>query len=130
MRLLHGSKLQVAIGIYALLYLAAEVLASIPSTRSMIIEPNPNIGLELALTLLAFVLFLVGFAVSWRSELIAGLILVLWYVLMCCMELWSIRYGAGGGMATLLALPGFVFGILLVISWLVSWLKGHRHRLA
>ena len=124
MRRLHISKLQKAVAVYALLYLAFEVLAFIPFTRSMIIEPNPNIGLELAMSLLLFLFFLGGFAISWRSELISGLIIVLWYVLVWCMESWSIHYGAGGGIATLLAVPGLIFGIL----FLASWIGGHRRQ--
>ena len=120
MRLLRASKLQVTTGVYGLLYLAFVGLASIPSTRSLIIEgnwkPPDSVGLELVLTQLLFLLFLAGFTASWWSELTAGTILVFWYVLVCCMDVWSSRHG-GGGMGPLLGLPGLILGIGFMASW-------------
>jgi len=119
------SKLQWVTGVYALLYVAFEVLATIPSTRSLIIEPTrpESMGLELALTQLLCLLFLLGYAASWSNELIAGAVLLLWFALVCWMEAFSIRFGPGEGMTTVLALPGLILGILFLVSWFVSWFK-------
>ena len=118
MRLFRASGLQVATGIYGLLYLAFAVLALIPATRSLIIEPGRgSIVLELLFTQLLFLVFLVGFVASWRSRLLAGMILLLWYILVWCLEWWSARYGAGGDMGPVLALPGLMLGILFIVSW-------------
>ncbi len=119
MRPFRASKPQVATAIYGLLYLVFVLLAWIPSTRSLIIENNrpASMGLELALTQLLFVLFLLGLTASWHSEFIAGMIFFFWYALVWWNEWFSIRYGAGGGMGPALGLPVFVSGILFVVSW-------------
>jgi hypothetical protein len=117
------SKLQWVTGVYGLLYVAFEVLATIPSTRSLIIEPNQSMGLALSLTQLLCLLFLLGYAATWSSELIAGAVIVLWFAFVCWMEVFSIRFGRGNGMATVLCLPGLILGILFLVSWFVSWFK-------
>ena len=125
MKIATPSKLQWVTGVYGLLYVVFEVLAVIPTTRSLIIEPTrpQSIGLELTLTELLCLLFLLGYAASWSSELIAGAILLLWFAFVCWMEAFSIRFGPGSGMTTVLALPGLILGILFLVSWFVSWFK-------
>ena len=125
MKIAAPSKLQWVTGVYGLLYVAFEVLASIPSTRSLIITNNrpESMGLEVALTQLLCPLFLLGYAASWSSELIAGAVLLLWFALVCWAEAFSIHFGAGGGMGPVLGLPGLVFGILFLVSWFVCWFK-------
>ena len=113
---LHVSKLQFATLVYGLLYLIFILLATIPSTRSLIIENKrpDSVVLELVLAQLIFVLFLVGCIASWRSELVTGMIFLLWYEYVCWMDLFSTRYGAGGGMGPALGFPILVIGILFV----------------
>ena len=123
MKMAALSKLQWVTGVYGLLYVAFEVLATIPSTRSLIIEPNQSMGLALSLTQLLCLLFLLGYAASWSSELIAGAVLLLWFAFVCWMEAFSIRFGPGSGMTTVLTLPGLILGILFLVSWFVSWFK-------
>jgi len=125
MKIVAPSKLQWVTGVYGLLYLAFEVLASIPSTRSLVIANKrpESMGLELALTQLLCLLFLLGYAASWSSELIAGAVLLLWFALVCWMEAFSIRFGPGSGLTTILALPGLILGILFLVFWFVSWFK-------
>jgi hypothetical protein len=123
MKMAALSKLQWVTGVYGLLYVAFEVLATIPFTRSLIIEPNQSMGLALSLTQLLCLLFLLGYAASWSSELIAGAVIVLWFAFVCWMEAFSIRFGPGNGMATVLCLPGLILGILFLVSWFVSWFK-------
>ncbi len=120
MKIAAPSKLQWVTGVYGLLYVVFAVLALIPATRGLIISSNradESMGLELALTELLCLLFLLGYAASWLSELLAGALLFLWFALVCWMELFSIRFGAGGGMAPVLALPGLILGILFLVSW-------------
>ena len=119
MKIAAPSKLQWVAGVYGLLYVAFEVLALIPSTKSLIITTNrsESMGLELALTQLLCLLFLLGYATSWLSELIAGALFLLWFALLCWLEAFSIRFGAGGGMGPVLGLPGLILGILFLVSW-------------
>jgi hypothetical protein len=122
--MLHISKLQFATLVYGLLYLIFILLATIPSTRSLIIESKrPDaVVLDLVLAQLTFVLFLVGYAASWRSELITGMIFLLWYAYVCWMDSFSNRYGAAGGMGLAVGLPVLFIGILFVFA--ASRLKG------
>ena len=124
--ILHISKLQFATFVYGLLYLIFILLATIPATRSLIIESKrpDSVVLELVLAQLTFVLFLVGCAASWRSELVTGMIFLLWYAYVCWMDSFSTRYGAGGGMGPALGLPVLVMGILFV--FVPSGFKGSR----
>jgi hypothetical protein len=119
MKIIALSKLQWVTGVYGLLYVVFAVLALIPASRGTIISSNRHgsMGLELALTELLCVLFLLGYGASWLSELLAGALISLWFALVYWMELFSIRFGVGGGVATVLALPGFILGILFLVSW-------------
>jgi hypothetical protein len=130
MRVFQASRLQFATVIYGLLYLVFVLLASLTSTRGLIIENSrpASMGLELALTQLLFILFLLGLIASWHSELIAGMIFFLWYAFVWWADSFSTRYGAGGGMGPALGLPAFILGILFVVSWFKSGSrKGSRH---
>lgn len=85
MRSFRPSGLQSVSLIYGLLYFLFVLLASIPSTRGGIIgglRPE-SVGLELALAQFLFLLFLVGCAATWQSELIAGMIFLLWCAFVC-----------------------------------------------
>lgn len=112
--------------IYGLLYLVFIALATIPSTRPGIIgglRPE-SVGLELAFAQLLFLLFLVGCAAAWQSELITGLIFLLWYAFVWWGESFSRRYGAGGGgMPQVLGFPVFILGILFIGRWFLNWLS-------
>ena len=120
MRSFRPSGLQSASLIYGLLYLVFIVLACIPSTRGGIIgnlRPD-SVGLELALAQLLFLLFVVGCTAAWPSELIAGLIFLLWYALVWWGESFSRHYGAGGGgMPQVLGFPVLILGMLLIVRW-------------
>ena len=123
MKIAAPSKLQWVTGVYGLLYVAFEVLATIPSTRTLFIEPNQSMGLALSLTQLLCLLFLLGYAASWSNELIAGAVIILWFAFVCWMQAFSIHFGPGNGMEAILCTPGLVLGILFLVSWFVSWLK-------
>ncbi len=121
MGLFRASGIQITTGIYGLLYLAFVVLACIPATRDLIIsgdrKPPDSIGLEVVLTVLAFLIFIVGFTVSWWSELIAGIVLLFWFIVLLWMAHWSgVHGGYDGGGA--LGIPGLILGISFMVSWL------------
>ena len=118
MRSIRAPGLQIATGIYALLYLYFVVSACIPSTRDNIISgnrtPPDSIELEVALVLVVFLVFVVGFTFSWWSQRIAGMILMFWFVLVLCNGYWSSVHG-GDGMGALLAFPGLILGICFMV---------------
>ena len=128
---ISSSRLQSATAIYGLLCLAFVLLASIPLTRGLIVwDSRPaSAGLELILTQLLFILFLLGYIASWPSKLVAGMVFVLWYALVWWSDAFSTRYGAGGGMGPDLGLPVFIFGIIFVVFGVQKerlWLEGRE----
>lgn len=121
MKIIALSKLQWVTGVYGLLYVVFAAGTIAGSKR------HGFMGLEVALVGLLCVLFLLGYAASWLSELLAGALLFLWFAFVYWGELFSIRFGVGGGMATVLALPGLILGILFFVSWfwgrVVRWVR-------
>jgi len=98
-------------------------------TRGLIVwDSRPaSAGLELVLTQLLFILFLLGYIASWPSKLVAGMVFVLWYSLVWWADAFSTGYGAGGGMGPALGLPVFIFGIIFVgfgVQKERLWLEG------
>ena len=108
--------------IYGLLYLFFIVVGFIPNPDGSPVggaTPYDPFDLEGIIVKLLFVVFLVGYIVSWRSDGMAGLIFILWYAGMWSLELFyvaRIRPGRGGG-GIAMGLPIFILGILFVASW-------------
>lgn len=61
---------------------------------------------------LLFLVFLVGFAVFWKNELVSGLILIAWYGLQWVLVLWV---WPDGGMTVILGFPIAVFGVIALV---------------
>ncbi len=108
--------------VYSLLYILFMTAGIIPATRSAIFSrPElPSFPLELSLAGLLLALFLVGMVVWAHSELAAGLVFLVWYAQIVWADLFSTRYGMGGGAAPVLGSPGLLLGLLLVAGWLVD----------
>ena len=81
--------------------------------------PFAPFDLEQVLVKLLFVLFLVGYIAAWKNEGIAGLIFVLWWAAMWCLEIFVVMpvkpEAAGGGIE--MGLPLFILGILFLVYW-------------
>jgi len=61
---------------------------------------------------LLFLVFALGFVVLWMNELIAGIILIVWYGIQWCLVLWV---WVDGGMTVILGFPIAVLGVLILI---------------
>lgn len=61
---------------------------------------------------LLFLVFVLGFVVLWKNELIAGIILIVWYGIQWCLVLWV---WVDGGMTVILGFPIAVLGVLSLI---------------
>ncbi len=129
MGLFRASQLQMATFAYGLFYLTLVVLACIPNTRGLIIngdrKPPDSIGLEVFLTVLAFLIFIVGLTVSWWSELIAGTVLLFWFVGLLFMAYWASVHGADG-FGAFLGVPGLMLGIGFMASGFNKRFPRHR----
>lgn len=62
----------------------------------------------LIMLLLALLLFVIGFIISWRSKLFAGIIFILWYVLIIFMTKSSPEFADTG--------PSILFGITILVQ--------------
>jgi len=71
--------------------------------------------LEEIIAYLAFIIFLVGYYYSWRNELIAGIIFIFWWGIMCYLGIFIAETDRGVGVV--IGFPMFIIGILFIISW-------------
>ena len=99
--------------IYGLLYLIFFVGSFLPSEINGFIDEPFN--LEGILVKLLFVVFLIGFFISWKREGLAGLIFIFWWVGMWCLALFVAKTDHGAGVV--MGIPLFIFGIGFLISW-------------
>jgi len=115
-------RLRIVAFAYGFLYFLFIAAATIPATRSAIFSnpQHPSFGLELAMALMLFALFVVGLLVWSPSELGAGLLFLIWYAEVCWDDRFSERYGMGGGAGPVLAIPGLLIGLVLVAAWVLS----------
>lgn len=103
------SVLQIILTIYGLLYLLFIIASLNP------IDNYEPYNLENIIVNLAFVLFLIGYYVVWKSERAAGIIFVIWWVVMWCLALFIAKTDRGSGVV--MGLPLFILGVLFIISW-------------
>ena len=64
---------------------------------------------------LAFIIFFLGYYYSWKNEMIAGIIFIIWWGIMCFIGL--VVAERDRGVAVVMGFPMFIIGILLVIYW-------------
>ena len=101
------SVLQIILTIYGLLYL-------------LFMYPGPldeyNLfELENIIVNLAFVLFLIGYYITWKNERVAGIIFIFWYTIMWYLSLFISEQDPG--VAIVFGFPLFILGISFIISW-------------
>ncbi len=63
---------------------------------------------------LLFVVFLVGYAIMWKNEMIAGWIFVLWWIGMWYLGIFIAETDKGSGVA--MGVPLFIMAILFIIT--------------
>ncbi|MBG0786318.1 MAG: hypothetical protein H0S79_14575 [Anaerolineaceae bacterium] len=61
---------------------------------------------------LLFLIFVLGFVVIWKNELIAGIVLIVWYGIQWCLVLWV---WPDGGMTVILGFPIAILGVIALI---------------
>lgn len=98
--------LQIIIGVYAVLYLIGFI---IPYFTGELSFSNNILGF------LLFLLFMLGFALSWTSKKIAGIIFMVYNLSAWILGLFIDR--SGGGLGLVLAVPVLVMGALLYLQW-------------
>ncbi len=71
--------------------------------------------LERIIVYLAFIIFLVGYYYSWRNEMVAGIVFILWWGIMWYLGLFIAEHDRGAGVV--MGVPLFIIGILFIVSW-------------
>ena len=109
----HGKKkhlpiLLVLTTLYAVLYIALLL--------SFLLFENPKseLTMEGLVVGVAFVVFLAGYYSAWKSELVAGILFVLWWGIMWCLGLFIAETDRGAGVV--MGLPMFILGILFIVA--------------
>jgi len=118
----RSKNLLIATSIFGLLYSWFIIASLIPSPEgswvSSTVPYEPPYPEQIFVVLL-FLLFLTGYLVVWKNELIGGIIFLLYWVAMWCVEIFVLAPivggDAGGGIA--MGFPLFVLGILFVRRW-------------
>jgi hypothetical protein len=86
-----------------------------PSTIGLVSESNNPYDLENLIIKLLFVVFLVGYFISWKREGVAGLIFVLWWVTMWCYGKFICDPPETEGIE--MGFPLLILAILFIVSW-------------
>ena len=110
----HSRLLLVLTSVYGVLYVAFIATGSYGTT-----------GAEPTVVRLLFLLFLVGYALTWKNEALGGAIFVVWWVGMWYLGMFVAEQDRGA--AVVLGLPLFVLAILLIRAW---YRRTHTHSTA
>ena len=95
--------LKVLISIYALLYVLF-----------MVSEQYGDAEYEPLVVKILFAIFLMGYLITWKSEIYGGLIFVLWWIGMWYLGIFIVEQDKGAGVA--MGTPLFILAILLIVS--------------
>jgi hypothetical protein len=91
-------------GILYLLFIVAEILSA-----------NEQFNPEGIMVKLLFIVFLIGFYLSWEREGLAGLIFIFWWIGMWYLALFVVEHDRGAGVV--MGIPLLIIGIGFIISW-------------
>ena len=69
--------LRILLGIYAILYLVFAIDYFLP------INALNSWDIEYSVLIMLFGIFIAGYLISWKSELVSGMIFILWFIGMC-----------------------------------------------
>jgi hypothetical protein len=103
------TKLHMITSIFGVLYLIFIIDNFIPADNF-----NPY-DLENVVVKLAFVLFLVGYYMSWKNELDAGIVFIFWWAVMWYLGLFIAEHDRGA--SVVMGFPLFILGIFFIVSW-------------
>lgn len=108
MKLLKSTKpIQYITLVYAVLYLLFILSGDFGGAY-------PSLNTEGIIVYGLFVLFVVGFSISWHKKIITGIIFLLWYIGMLILELLIVEKDGGFGIIS--GIPLVVLGILFIKS--------------
>ena len=100
----HSKVLLTITTIFGILYLIFII-------DNFISEPH---NLESTVVKLAFIIFLIGYYYSWKNELIAGIVFIIWWGIMWYLGLSIAEHDKGA--SVVMGLPMFIVGILFIFT--------------
>ena len=120
--------LLITTSVFGLLYLLFIIVSFIPTPGASPVSttvPFEPFDFEQIFIKLLFLLFLIGYLVVWKNELIGGAVFLLWWVAMWCVDTFVFAPIAGpdAGGGIVMGFPVFVLGILFILRWY----KGTRY---
>jgi hypothetical protein len=99
--------LRILLAIYAVLYVIFITDNIVPRSNF-----NPWDIENIAIKVL-FVVFVLGYIISWKYELTAGVIFILWFIGMCYQNFFLCTTDCGAGIV--MGIPLLIFGILFIV---------------
>ena len=100
--------LRILLSLYAILYVI------LGSSDFLSIYAPDSWSIEYSALKILFVMFLIGYIISWMNELASGVIFILWFLGMCYENLFLCTRDCGDGIA--MGIPLLILGILLIIN--------------
>lgn len=108
MKLLKATKtIQYLTLVYAILYALFLSTGDFPGAY-------PSLSTEGIVVYLLFVLFIIGFSISWHNKIITGIIFLLWYLGMLIFELFIVERDGGFGIIS--GIPLLILGLFFIKS--------------
>jgi hypothetical protein len=99
--------LRILLGIYAVLYviIGSEDFLSINAPNSW--------DIEYSVLKILFALFVIGYFISWKNELVSGVVFILWFLGMCYENFFLCTSDCGAGIA--MGIPLLILSIFFII---------------
>lgn len=99
--------LRISVSIYLLLYLLFAVDEFLPFNET------GAWNLENSILKVMFVIFIIGFSISWKYELASGIVFLFWFALMCYQAFFICSGDCDDGIV--MGFPLFILGILFIV---------------
>lgn len=74
----------------------------------------PSLNLATIGVYILFILFIIGFSISWSNKILTGIIFLIWYLGMLILELLIVEKDGGFGIIS--GIPVLVLGIFFIIN--------------
>ena len=130
----EGSKtlkltLQILLINYALIYLVIVIShvspslfgVNYPNSRTDELVTWDYLSAPGLILLISLIIFMIGFVYSWKRELIAGILFLIWYILIVFTSFSYLEFSSSG--------PWFISGLVIFIQGVFYLLNFYKHRL-
>jgi hypothetical protein len=99
--------LRILLSIYAILYVI------IGSGDFLSINAPNSWGIEYSVLKILFIIFVIGYLISWKNELASGVIFILWFLGMCYENFFLCTSDCGAGIV--MGIPLLILSIFFIV---------------